>query len=297
MRIIKPAAAVIIFLAIMSLIGDFKSTDAKSHEKEVYLYDGRENLQCLYYDERDFVNIKNFEVRDVKGSIRGCILPHHLIAADLIHEVFQNVGSQYETVVLIGPDHESINKGKVFTTLKDWQTPMGILETDTEITGGLLKDSFILTDDEKLTKEHSASGMIPYIKYYMNDVKVVTLVLTKQVKSRDMNKLIENLYESVDAEKTLFIAAVDFSHYLNLENAERMDSITMKAIEDRDIRKIMSFTNDNLDSPPSIAALLKMMNKLNAADTYLLNHSNSELVSKIKTNETTSYLTYLFCGD
>lgn len=297
MRIIKPAAAVIIFLAVMSLIGDFKSTDAKSHEKDVYLYEGKENLQCLYYDERDFVNIKNFEVKDVKGSIRGCILPHHLIAADLIHEVFQNAGSQYETVVLIGPDHESINKGKVFTTLKDWQTPMGILETDTKITGGLLKDSFVLTDDEKLTKEHSASGIIPYIKYYMGDVKVVTLVLTKQVKSEDMDKLIENLYESIDAGKTLFIAAVDFSHYLNLENAERMDSITMKAIEDRDIKKIMSFTNDNLDSPPSIAALLKMMNKLNAADTYLLNHSNSELVSKIKTNETTSYLTYLFCGD
>lgn len=293
MRILKILTALIIFAGAIGLIA-FNKNNEESYANS-YFYNGKENLQCLYYDEKDFINIKNFEVKDGPGSIRGCIVPHHLTACDMIHEVFQNVRiNKYETVVLMGPDHESIQMGKIFTTLKDWQTPMGILETDEEITRKLLENSFVLEDDEKLTIEHSISGIIPFVKYYLSGAKVVSLALTKQTKTEDIDALIEKLYENIDAEKTLFIASVDFSHYLDLENAGKMDLISMEAIENRNINKIMSFTNDNLDSPVSIAAILKMMDRLNAANTYLLNHSNTELIVKTKMDETTSYLTYLF---
>lgn len=297
MRILKYLfAAVLLLAAAASILSFNKGSGSESREEaREHFQSGKNNLKCLYYDETDFVNIRRFGIKDVNGSIRGCILPHHLTASDLIHEVFQNVSStRYKTVVLIGPDHESLEKGKVFTTLRDWQAPAGILETDREITGELLKNSFVLADDGKLTSEHSVSGIIPFIRYYMGDVKVVTLVLTKQAKPEDIDRLIEDLYEHVNAEETLFIASVDFSHYLDLDEADRMDSITMDAIEKRDIEKIMSFTNDNLDSPVSIAMLLKMMDKLNAGNAYLLNHSNSELILKVRSEETTSYLTYLF---
>lgn len=293
MRVLKPLIALIIFIAIG--LTAFNENNAESYESNSYFYNGKENLQCLYYDEKNFVNIKNLEVKDVPGSIRGCILPHHLTADDMIHEVLQNVSTnKYETVVLMGPDHESLQKGKVLTTLKDWQTPMGILKTDGEITRKLLENSFVLENDEKLTMEHSISGIIPFIKYYLSDADIVSLALTKQTKTEDIDTLIDKLYENIDAEKTLFIASVDFSHYLDLENAGKMDLISMEAIENRNINKIMSFTNDNLDSPVSIAAILKMMNKLNAGNTHLLNHSNTELIVKTKMKETTSYLTYLF---
>ena len=68
----------------------------------------------------------------------------------------------------------------------------------------------------------------------------------------------------------------------------------MEAIKNKDINKLMSFTNDNLDSPISVVTLLKMMDKLGAAEGAILNHSNSELILKKKIEETTSYITYLF---
>ncbi len=213
----------------------------------------------------------------------------------MIHEVFQNVSkTNYDTVVLIGPDHESIQKGKVFTTTKDYQTPFGILDTNEKITEELLKYNFVLEDDEKLTMEHSTSGIVPFIKYYLSDVNVVTLVITKQTKIENVDKLIEVLCANVDKEKTLVIASVDFSHYLDLDNAEQMDLITMDAIKNKDINKIMTFDNKFLDSPISIVTLLKFMDKLNADNVQLLNHSNTELIMQTKMEETTSYLTYLF---
>ena len=88
--------------------------------------------------------------------------------------------NKYKTVVLIGPDHESTNKGKIFTTLSNWQTPRGVLETDGNLTKELLKYDFVTEDDDKITMEHSTSSIIPFINYYLNDIKIVTLVLTKR---------------------------------------------------------------------------------------------------------------------
>jgi len=259
-----------------------------------YLYNGR-NIECLYYNATDFINILEYETAQDTGTIRGCIVPHHLVAKDLIHEVFQNMSrNKYKTVVLIGPDHESTDKGKILTTLSDWQTPTGIQETDSELTKELLKYSFVKEDDKKLTLEHSTSSIIPFINYYLKDVKVVTLVLTKQVKLEDVEILTDELFKNVNMDETLFIASVDFSHYLNLGEADKMDLISMEAIQNNDIDKIMSFTNDNLDSPISIAAMLKIMDKARISKKTVLRHSNSELILKKNIEETTSYITYLF---
>lgn len=286
--ILIPALFIVIFV-------NNKQDAATSNELQPYFYNGGKNIECLYYNTTDFVNIKDYVIKQDVGTIHGCIVPHHLLAKDLIHEVFQNVSKdEFKTVVLIGPDHESINKGKIFTTLSDWQTPMGILETDTKITSELLNNSFIVENDEKLTIEHSTSGIIPFVKYYMNDVKVIALVLTKQVKLHDIDILVEELYENVNIDETLFIASVDFSHYLDLDNANNMDLISMDAINSKDINKIMTFTNDNFDSPISVVTMLKIMDKIGANNGGVLNHSNSELILKKKIEETTSYITYLF---
>lgn len=282
-----------VFMAATGSIFAYNNTTNKS-ESVPYNYNSR-NIECLYYNVRDFINIPDYKITKDVGNVRGCIVPHHLVAKDLIHEVFQNTSkNKYKTVVLIGPDHESINKGKIFTTLSNWQTPTGILETDGEITKKLLKNNFVIESTDKLTMEHSTSSIIPFINYYMKDVKVITLVLTKQVRLEDVEILTNALYENLNMEETLFIASIDFSHYLNLQNAEKMDSISMEAIQNKDIDKIMSFTNDNLDSPISVVAMLKIMDKAGISEKTVLNHSNSELILKKKTEETTSYITYLF---
>lgn len=291
---------IVVFILIAALLCSIlvyknEKHTANSNEFQTYFYNGNKNIECLYYNTKDFINVKDYALKQDVGTIRGCIVPHHLVAKDLIHEVFQNVRKdEYKTVVLIGPDHESINKGKIFTTLMDWQTPKGILETDNKITSELLNNNFVVKNDEKLTLEHSTSGIIPFIKYYLGDVKVITLVLTKQVKLEDIDVLVEELYENINIDQTLFIASVDFSHYLDLNKANVMDSVSMAAIRNKDINKIMAFTNDNLDSPISIITMLKMMDKTSTNNSSVLNHSNSEIILKKRIEETTSYITYLF---
>jgi AmmeMemoRadiSam system protein B len=292
-KFFKVFTVFLLFITIAGSILAYNNTAKNRPEK--YFFDGRKNIECLYYNPSDFINIPEYETSQDIGTIHGCIVPHHLVAKDLIHEVFQKVQkNNYKTVVLIGPDHESTNKGKIFTTLSDWQTPRGILETDSKLTKELLKYDFVIEDDDKITMEHSTSSIIPFINHYLKNIKIVTLVLTKQVKLEDVEILTDELYKNINLHETLFIASVDFSHYLNLEDAQKKDLISMEAIKNKDINKLMSFTNDNLDSPISVVTLLKMMDKLGAAEGAILNHSNSELILKKKIEETTSYITYLF---
>lgn len=291
----KTFLAFLLFLAVMSNIAACNKNNTHNDASEPYIQNGKKNIECLYYNKTDFINIPDYELASDAGTVHGCIVPHHLVAKDLIHEVFQNVSKdKYKTVVLIGPDHESTDKGKIFTTMSNWQTPTGILETDVELTKELLKYNFIKENDDKLTMEHSTSSIIPFINFYMKDVKVVTLVLTKQVKLSDVETLTDVLYDNIRTDETLFIASVDFSHYLSLEESNKMDLISMESIQNKDIQRIMSFTNDNLDSPVSIATMLKMMDKTGTSKKIVLRNSNSELILKKEFDETTSYITYLF---
>jgi len=110
----------------------------------------------------------------------------------------------------------------------------------------------------------------------------------------NLDKLLISLVENIEVEDTLFISSVDFSHYLSLEKANEMDKISIEAISNKDIKKIKTFTNDNLDSPNSITAMLKAMDLIGAKNMKILNNSNSQIILNKKLDETTSYITFMF---
>lgn len=288
--------AVIFITMLLILFSIFISVlNEKENSLDFYLPNSEQSLQCLYYNVLDFMSIKEYNNLDDVGTIRGLIVPHHLLAKDLIHEAFQILDrTKYKTIVVFGPDHESMDRGKVFTSSSNWQTPTGILNADKDIIEIISKLDFVIENNEKLTVEHSIAGLVPFIEYYFSDAKIVPIALTKQLTLENLDKLLKSLIENVEAEDTLFISSVDFSHYLSLEKANEMDKISIEAISNKDIKKIKTFTNDNIDSPNSISAMLKAMELIGAKNMNILNNSNSQIILNKKLNETTSYITFMF---
>jgi AmmeMemoRadiSam system protein B len=289
---------------VFKIIDKELSPSAKINTSQI-VYNGEANIECLYYNIEDFIAIKEFEFEDFDediGTIRGLIVPHHLLAKDLIHEAFQSVihivksqnNTGYKTIVVFGPDHESIERAKVFTSSSTWQSPMGILNAEKDIINNLLKLDFVIENDSKMTVEHSISGLVPFIKHYFSDAKIVPIALTRQLSLENLNNILSILVENLDIETTLFISSVDFSHYLSLEEANEKDKQSIEAISNKDLDTIMTFTNDNLDSPNSIMAMLNTMKLIEAKKIKLLNNSNSQIILNKKVQETTSYITFLF---
>ncbi len=296
MQLNKINIAVIFITTLLILFSIFIAVlNEKENSLDFYLPNSEQSLQCLYYNVLDFMSIKEYNNLEEVGTIRGLIVPHHLLAKDLIHEAFQiSDRTKYKTIVVFGPDHESMDRGKVFTSSSNWQTPTGILNANKDIIEIISNLDFVVENNEKLTIEHSISGLVPFIEYYYYDVKIIPIALTKQLTLENLDKLLISLVENIEVEDTLFISSVDFSHYLSLEKANEMDKISIEAISNKDIKKIKTFTNDNLDSPNSIAAMLKAMELIGAKNMKILNNSNSQIILNKRLDETTSYITFMF---
>lgn len=267
------------------------------------------SLNCIHYTEKDFfksvtaaaANIKAQESGDsidalTEGPIAGGVVPHHLLAANMIADFFQTLSMEHpETIVVIAPNHRRIGLNGLHTSLLDWKTAFGMLEADRELVTGLIDELGSSENDSLMELEHSISGLVPYIKYYMPDTKIVPILLHGNYSASDSKKLGAYLATAVQENpRIMVIASIDFSHYLDAYTADRMDEITLKAIESRNTEAIIRMGNDNIDSPPSILALLSAMGDIGAEGPLVTGHSNSYEITGGGADYTTSYFTMLF---
>jgi len=241
------------------------------------------------------IGVENSNIDSIK--IKGGIVPHHLLAGEMIASFFKTISvEQPEVIVMIAPNHKGTGVKAVHTGSWSWQTPFGVLDADEEIIKSLIDSNIADTNFDLLEEEHSIAGLVPYIKYYMPDSKIVPILLHGTYRLKDAQQLGQNLQNKLinENKKGLIIASVDFSHYLTLEKADEMDEVSIKAIKNRDISLIQNFNNDYIDSPPSIITLLSAMDTVGAAHMEILDHSNSDRITGAKSNETTSYFTVIF---
>ena len=231
------------------------------------------------------------------GRIAGGITPHHLLAAEMIAGFFREFSDDPpKTIVVIGPNHKRRGFGGLQTSSSDWATPFGRLEADGEIVKMLVEKLGASENDSIMQDEHSISALVPYIRYYMPDVRIVPILLHGNYTSADslqLGKLLGKIAAD-DPGSIAIVASVDFSHYLDADTAYKMDDITLEAIKNNDIPAISRMSNDNMDSPPSIITLLGAMGEAGAAGPEAAGHSNSSDIAGSGYDNTTSYFTMFF---
>lgn len=227
--------------------------------------------------------------------IVGGIVPHHLLAADLIAGAFRNMeGQAIETVVLIGPDHFSAGKSDITVSDAVWKTPYGPLEPDRRFLDGLSseKDLDIRTDTEGvMAGEHAVAGLVAFVKRTFPDAKFVPMTLKSGVSEEAADVLGEAVHRLSLDRRILVLASVDFSHGRTAGRAEREDRESIETVACLDFPAVYGMA---VDSPPSVRTILRFAD-LNRAGFALTGNSNSAvLTGHPDLAETTSYVTGLF---
>ncbi len=252
-----------------------------------------------YYDRKSFmtsVASVSKEQAEATSDVIGGIVPHHLLAGNMIAEFFYQLSlSSPETLIVLAPNHRKLGVSGLHTSKLGWGTAFGVLEANSHIIDDLIKNFKALQNTTIMEEEHSISSLVPYIKYYMPDVKIVPILLHGNNTKQESVKLGEKLSEYASGNPgVVIIASVDFSHYLDAETAKKMDIVTLEAIKSYDIESIYAMGNDNLDSPPSIITLLTAMENLNSSGLEVLGHGISSDITGSGADYTTSYYTILF---
>jgi len=79
-------------------------------------------MELEFFETAFKFNKKELDLSN-KNVVAG-IIPHHLLAADLLAEFFYNLQvKNYETIILIGHNHFNSGNSDIITSNYNWQTP------------------------------------------------------------------------------------------------------------------------------------------------------------------------------
>ncbi|WP_321777454.1 AmmeMemoRadiSam system protein B [Sulfurimonas sp.] len=173
---------------------------------------------------------------DAKQS-RVVIVPHagyvySGYSANLAYKVLAN--SKIKNIVVIGPSHRVAFSGVSLCNFESYKTPLGDIHGSD--LAQKLRDKFSLTCFDGAHKEHSTEVQFPFIKHYLDEVKIVELVYS-QVDARFLSKIIDFVLED---ENCGVIISTDLSHFYNQKEANSLDAICLDAIKNLDIDKLHS---------------------------------------------------------
>ncbi len=226
------------------------------------------------------------------SGIRGAIVSHHLLIGDHIAETFASMGSEdTTTVVIIGPDHFRRGPGSILVSRYPYETPWGTIEPDLPFIDDLIDDGIGQEDEYVFEIEHSIASVVPYVKYYFPNAKIVPIVLQRNVASAKSKELGTYLADKLP-DDSVVIASVDFSHHQGITAGAFHDAKSVETIRTFDFASLPRL---EIDSPPSITALLHYLDEKGARrPVSFLNTNSVQFLNIPDSEDVTSYLLATF---
>jgi len=262
-------------------------------------------LNCNFFDENEFgIYTSQAKVYDMNGKILCGTVPHHLLAGKMIAGFFKTAAenrADIETVVVIAPIHEPLNN-KLCVSIADWATPFGVLKNDCDLSRRLINGTGAAIDDDMVEKDHSASSLIPFVKYYFPQASAACFLIAGGADKTIPERVSEILEEFAGEKNCLFVFSVDFSHYLTPGQTRERDNETLEAVMSGNVNLIAGMDNGNMDSPKCVCAFLHLTKRLNG-NVLMLDHSNSLEISRLPYTSPdfdeglTSYFVFAGTGD
>ena len=167
---------------------------------------------------------------------RAVIVPHagyvySGYTANIAYRVLQQ--SKINTLVIIGPSHRVGFYGASLCEFESYETPFGDLASSKKLAYEL-KQNFSLQCLNDAHHEHSTEVQFPFVKYYMEDVKILEIVYG-QIDPKEISEIIDFVLEKDD---TGIVISTDLSHFYANKEANRLDAICADSIQNLDIQKL-----------------------------------------------------------
>ncbi len=228
----------------------------------------------------------------INDKVSSLILPHHLLASDLIAEGLLTAKKQKPSViVLISPNHFSAGHGKVISTLNSWATPYGQLNTSQKIVSQLQKSSLVSIESEPFINEHGIGNLAGFIKKTFPKALVVPIIIKDSQSPKDSSQIASALAEILPKD-ALVIDSLDMSHYLTADIANNHDQATLATLASGDIDAVSRL---DTDSRPALRLLLKYNELKKSQKFQLLKNSNSAIITEqAEAVNVTSYISGYF---
>jgi len=225
-----------------------------------------------------------------KIQAKAVIVSHHLLARDLIGDTLGRMANDYQTIIVIGPNHFNLGLNHLQTTNYSFKTKFGNLKPNQEIIDELVEEKIASIHDENFNNEHSICSLVSFVKIYFPYAKIVPITLKGNAPLQETKKLASFLAQNCN-QKCLIIASLDFSHDVSPHQAKSNDQQSaqiLKNLEQENLEKVVC------DSIPTLQALMGYLKKKGVANGEIVHHSDSNQLTQQDLPTVTSYLTIIY---
>ena len=248
-----------------------------------------------YTDSALFLSaIKQTKVSDNHTDVSGLIVPHHLLAIDLIAKSFASISlNSYSHIVLLSPDHFNAGQSNISVTERNFTTVFGELTTNEE-TSQELKHLPFVNEGDFLYREHGIQAILPFIKYYFPKTSLTVITFKPTTSKAELDQVVDILTKKLPTD-SLVVQSTDFSHYLTPDQAAAFDDVSMKAITSDNGEEILALKQpENLDSVAALYVQASLQQNFFKTKPTILEHKNSQAYTTDKVVSSTSYLTVMY---
>jgi len=232
-------------------------------------------------------------IDSLTSPIHAAILPHHTLIAEKIGEFWVEIAAsnpEPSMIVLVGPAHENQGSAEVVATDGAWETPFGVVASETAFVADLLASRTVVLDQNAFANEHSVGVHMPYLAKLFPETPVAAVIAKSSAGEAEAQAFVTALLNTLP-EQSLMVMSVDFSHYLPSHEMDDMDARTLELISRRDYRAMDGLQPSHADSPFALESYF-MLGDRRDWHQELVWHENSARVTKNFSADGTSYIVY-----
>ena len=215
------------------------------------------------------------------------VVPHHDYVKEQRLDYLTKIAKKRlftKTVIIVGPDHFSLNQNNLIYANRQWNLSNGTLNFNSLIESNL--KPFLNLENNIIKNDHAIYNLLPDIKTVWPKATVFPILIGQNYSVSKLNSLISTISQNCSFD-CLLISSVDFSHYLPSGLAEIHDIKSIKELNNQNLTEIPKL---EVDSPQSLYVLANFSNIKNAKKWDLFFNSNSGKLSNNSDVETTSYV-------
>ena len=188
-----------------------------------------------------------------------------------------------DSIVLVGPNHTGIGT-QVSVSAADWETPLGIVRNDLELSRAIVESSSNAEFDESAHGgEHSIEVQLPFLQRLGIDKKAAFICMGYQdlETSDDLASAIVNAADKL-GRNVVVMASSDFNHYEPVKAGEKKDRALFGKIESLDyaaFNRLVEGIGSSACGYGPITVAMEYAIKRGCKRGVLLDYSNSGLAT------------------
>ncbi len=171
---------------------------------------------------------------DYNITSRAIVAPHagYTYSGQLAFDTFSYLDKTVKNIFIFAPTHKKTVNNLALCNCDDFETPLGNIPVNKDIQEEIIEKFSCEYSEEAFEEEHAIEVQLPFVKYFYDDIQIIPIL----VGNDDVQKTFKIIQHYYPDKENAFVISTDLSHFLKLEEAMKVDVLTARMIEDKNIR-------------------------------------------------------------